>query len=168
MYPDEQVAKELFDEEVAGHKAELQLLNSAIAEQTSNSRNSNVNLLEAPTTTGDSTACADGTSLPSKPVNDCSPDPVHTPRRVSAKTKMVTADRRVSQLHHMAIHQNQDHLFSKLADKDHQLKTAKHELVAARELVQDMENELERLRRENAELVKLQGTTISQLRLYSV
>ena len=79
-------------------------------------------------------------------------------RKASAKLKILV-ERRVSQVSHT--HHNQDHLFAKLADKEHHLKMTKQELEGMRELVQDMENELEKLKRENAELVKLQGVCIT-------
>ena len=170
-----QVAKELFDEEVAGHKAELDMLYSTIERNQSTSKQANTKITPPPKTNESLDARP---SLHSNPAID-SPGSLHevtrrvsttsktitateAERKVSAKSKTVTTtatERRASQFH-QTLHHNQDHLFAKLADKDYQLKSAKQELAETRELMQDMESELERLKRENAELVKLQGIAI--------
>ena len=169
------MAKELFDEEVAGHKAELDLLHRN--QSTSKQANTKITNVTSPKTDDSLDARS---SLHSNLAID-SPGSLHEvtrresttsssktitttegERRISAKSKTVTAtatERRASQFH-QTLHHNQDHLFAKLADKDHQLKSAKQELAETRELMQDMESELERLKRENAELVKLQGIVI--------
>ena len=154
-----QVAKELFDEEVAGHKAELDLLNSTMEEHRSMSKQGSTKMTNTATPKiGDS--LNKRASTHSKTAVDSLGSLHEVTRRVSAKSKTVTAtaaaERRVSQFH-QTLHHNQDHLFAKLADKDHQLKSARQELAETRNLVQDRENELEKLKRENAELVKLQG-----------
>jgi hypothetical protein len=193
MHPRLQVAKELFDEEVAGHKAELELLTNTMERHQSMPKQASTRMTSfTPPTTDDSLNTRPSTH--SKSVID-SPESLHeitrtvseksetvtdtaadqerrmsaepktstamaTERRMSTEPKTTTAtatERRVS-LFHQTLHHNQDHLFAKLADKDHQLKSAKQELTETKDLMQDMENELERLRRENAELVKLQGT----------
>ena len=171
------MAKELFDEEVAGHKAELDLLYSTIEKNQSTSKQANTKITNATSPKTDDSLNA-RPSLHSNPAID-SPGSLHevtrrlsttsktitateAERRVSAQSKTVTTtatERRASQFH-QTLHHNQDHLFAKLADKDHQLKSVKQELAETRELMQDMENELERLKRENAELVKLQGIVI--------
>lgn len=141
----------MFDEEVAGHKAELQLLSSTVEEQKSMTRQISVNMNKVTVTAND------------RPVSTTHTHPMvgstHevATRKVSAKSKAVMAERRISQFHQGAAHHTQDHLFAKLADKEHLLKAAKQDLAKTREVMQSMENELEKLRRENAELVKLQG-----------
>ena len=152
------VAKELFDDEVEGHKAELELLNSTMEEHQSMSKQGSTKMTNITSPKTDD-SLSTRASTHSKSAID-SPGSLHeVTKRVSAKSKPVTAttaERRISQFH-QTLHHNQDHLFAKLADKDHQLKSAKEELAETRNLVQDMENELEKLKRENAELVKLQG-----------
>ena len=154
-----QVAKEVFDEEVAGHRAELDMMNTTIKKHPSMSKQISINAVSSKTDENLNISA----STHSKPVSDSPGSSHEVTRRVSARSKTVTAmaaERRVSQFHHTLHHHNQDHLFAKLADKEHQLVSAKQELVETRNLVQDMENELEKLKRENAELVKLQGMCI--------
>lgn len=171
------MAKELFDEEVAGHKTELDLLYSTIERQQSMSKQANTKMTSITSPKTDDSLNT-RPSLHSNSAID-SPESLHevtrrvsttsktittteAERRVSAKSKTVTAtatERRASQFH-QTLHHNQDHLFAKLADKDHQLKSAKLELAETKELMQDKESELERLKRENAELVKLQGMVL--------
>lgn len=147
-----QVARELFDEEVAGHKAELDILSSTMEEHRSMSRKISEN-----TTKVTVKAANDGqlSEAITQPVIESSHEMA---RKMSAKPKTVTAERRVSQFHHTGVHHNHDHLFAKLADKEHQLKTARQEVAETRDMVQSLEKELEKLKRENTELVKLQGT----------
>ena len=165
MHVHTQVAKELFDEEVTGHKAELEnlMLSSTVEECQSTSRQISVNMNKTtPLHTSENSPTESETITGHSDVSTRSS--LHESRAVSAKIKSVTAERRMSQFHHAAgLHHNQDHLFGKLADKEHQLKTAKQELMEARGMVQSMENELEKLKRENAELVKLQGRCMDYL-----
>ena len=152
-----QVAKELFDEEVAGHKAELDLLNSTVERHQSISEQESTKMRTNLSSPKMDDSLNTKSSTHSKSDIDSLGSLHKVTTRVSAKSRTITAmtaERRVSQFHH---HNPEDHLFAKLADRDHQLKSAKQELAETRNLVQDMENELAKLRRENAELVKLQG-----------
>ena len=153
-----QVTKELFDDEVAGHKAELELLNSTMEKHQSMSKQGSTKMTNVTSPKTDD-SLSTRASTHSRSVID-TPGSLHeVTKRMSAKSKTVAAtatERRISQFH-QTLHHNQDHLFAKLSDKDHQLKCAKQKLAETRNLVQDMENELEKLKRENAELVKLQG-----------
>lgn len=145
----------MFDEEVAGHKAELQVLNSSIEEHRSMSRQISMKINEIPAHERESSAYSKHDTESSAAGSSH-----EQTRKVSAKLKSVIAERRTSHFQQATIHHSQDvHLFAKLADKENQLKNAKQELVEARGLVHSMENEVEKLKRENAELVKLQGTT---------
>ena len=157
-----QVAKELFDDEVAGHQAEVELLNNTMEKHQSMSKQGSMSKTNTTSPKTDDILNM-RSSTHSKPAVDSLGSLHKVTRKVSAKSKTVTAmaaERRASQLH-QSIHHNQDHLFAKLADKEHQLKSAKQELAETRNMVQDMENELEKLKRENAELVKLQGTNMA-------
>ena len=150
-YINTKVARELFDEEVEGHKAELELLSSTTEEHNSMSRLNSVNMNEVMVK-----AVNEGpvSETHTQPVIENSHEVAQT-RKLSAKPKAIVAERRLSQFHH-----SQDHMFAKMADKEHQLKTARQELAETRDYMQSMQNELEKLKRENAELVKLQGIII--------
>ena len=141
----------MFDEEVSGHKAELELLSNVMEEYPSMNKQVNTNSSKAMLKTADEVAETSAYSMPATVPQSILHE---VTRKASAKQKILT-ERRVSQLPHT--HHNQDHKFAILADKEHQLKMTKQELDGMRELVQDMENGLEKLKRENAELVKLQG-----------
>lgn len=155
-YVNTKAAKELFDEEVEGHKAELELFNSTMDEHKSMSRQISMSMNKVVVKASNEGPVSE---THTHPVIESSHE-IAQARKLSAKPKAFTAERRVSQFHHTTVHHNQDHLFAKLADKEYQLKTARQELVETRDFVQSMQSEVEKLKRENAELVKLQGINI--------